>query len=142
MVCILLTHTDRQITPSSAVFCSEKVFNEYDVSSQNQSNDEQESLCRKRYDIYDDEYVEWLRCNHPEAVPKSLATAVSNTINSNTQSPECIASNASALSTNCGSTSNSTTTLSDILSLPKPKTPRTKRKRSTLKQYASQMMRP
>jgi len=36
--------TDRQITPSSAVFCSENVFNEYDVSSQNQSNDEQEDL--------------------------------------------------------------------------------------------------
>ena len=33
--------TDRQITPSS-VFCSEKGFNEYDVSSQNQSNNEQE----------------------------------------------------------------------------------------------------
>ena len=76
--------TDRQIAPSSAVFYSEKVFNEYDISSQNQSNDEQEFLYRKRYDggydIYDKEYVDWLRHNHPGDVPKSLATAVNNTI--------------------------------------------------------------
>jgi len=68
---------------------------------------------------------------------------VSNTSDSNTQSPECIASNASALSTHCGSTSSSLTTLSGILALPKTNTPRTKRKRvSTLKQYASQIKGP
>ena len=111
---------------------------ELDVSTQQQSNDEKESLYRKRYDegydVFDDEYVEWLRYNHPESVPTSLVTGSTtvSSLSSDTQSPECSASNTSIVSTHCGSSSNSTTistTLSDILSLPRPKTPRTKRKK-------------
>ena len=137
--------TDRQIAPSNTTFCSKKdrvsqMVNEFelDVSTQQQSNDEKESLYRKRYDegydVLDDEYVEWLRHNHPESVPTSLVTGSTtvSSLSSDNQSPECSASNTSIVSTHCGSSSSSTTistTLSDILSLPRPKTPRTKRKK-------------
>ena len=143
--------TDRQIAPSN-IFRTEKevslsqtkststeemkaAANGSDISVTPPSSDDRESLFKKRfeegYDIFDEEYVTWLRCNHPKSVPKSLATGGNGGISSSCSgsSQPRSASCKSVCSTHCGSatTTTTTSTLSDILSLPKPKTPRRKR---------------
>ena len=118
---------------------------ELDVSSQQQPNNEKESLYRKRYDegyvYFDGEYVDWLKHNHPEPIPKSLATSSTTVccLSSDTHLPECSASITSIVSTHCGSSSSRSMTismtLSDTLSLSRPKTPQTKRERGLNKKH-------
>lgn len=99
-----------------------------------QKHEDQVSLFRTRYeegyDIFDSEYVEWLQLIHPESIPKSLATqsASISSPNSEKVSHECSGSSVSVNSTHCES-STTTTTLSDIRSLPKPTSPRNKRRK-------------
>lgn len=83
------------------------------------------------YDIYDDEYVAWLQKHHPDSVPKLGATSskvVSSSLGSSSKSPEYSTGSKSVCSTHCGSSTTPSSMLSEILSVPKPKTQTKKEK--------------
>ena len=75
--------TDRQIAPSkTSMECTQSEGISTSPDTQSSTSPNLESIFIKRYeegyDIYDKEYVAWLRCHHPESIPPNI-TSLSTT---------------------------------------------------------------
>ena len=112
--------TDRQIAPSTVFVASNDAL----PVAKPGSIIERDSLYRKRYnegyDIYDDDYLQWIRENKLELPTKASSSEVNSTCTSSSQPKESsLPVEASSVhSTHCGGSTASS--LSEILVIPKP----------------------
>lgn len=131
--------TDRQIAPSKAVYVPRDIrFSTSPPESKDmQAQSDCESIFEKRfnegYDIYSEEYVAWLRVHHLESIPpniKPLAPLSDDTpSNCSCETHQGTTSCKSVCSTQCSSAATSSS-LSEILTLPKPIAPKRKRRQA------------
>ena len=115
--------TDREMAPSAATHKMAK--SPLPLESQAPSWDEAlfQKCFEEGYDVYDDDYLSWLRVHHPESVPSHLASKVSSSTSSSLGGLRCPSTAPSSL----------TSTLSDILVIPKARSSGKERKTVTTK---------
>ena len=116
--------TDRQLAPSKAFQCKDKVESTVTESSLDNTlfTQEEQKLYQKRYEegynIPDPSYVAWLKIYHPSIVLSAASSENSS-----------LPSSASCTNFSSEPRSNTSDVLSEILVLPKPKTASSRRQR-------------
>ena len=136
--------SDRELGKSRAFVRSASYSNLVDKSPTSDFTPQQEALYRTRfgegYDLDDPEYSQWLKKKHPEVCgvsdnPSCSVSTAESASASNTIS-QSVPSTSSVTPPHAPDSASSSDVLSEVLTLPQPRTSKKKRNRElTVKQY-------